>query len=512
MALTEEQMLMLNNLIYLKHFSSKVNRGKKIGEILEELTDKDLSDTYPPTPEEWKQIIENAKSDTTLCDLYVYTNKDNKESGGREMCVTTQMPEENDIFPEDTEAYVIFAGTGANEWRDNAVAATEVDSEYQREALKFVEDLPESLENITVSGHSKGGNKAMYVMIRSDRVKECYSYDGEGFSQEFINEYEDEIEKKRIHIHARSHYRDYVNLLLKPIAGDMKYYTNERGIDKDSKMSIGEYHRPDLMFKRDKDGNILYEMSEAGEQEWTMKFLHEFVIYLMEHVPKGEQIVAMSVLGELLQMLAGNKKSVVNEEIIERFGMDAVEILLKYFLSFIMEYRKKNPVQYQLNIMSIYNIMLKFFGVKSMMFAPLIYALLNSDNIFVLAVLFGYIYNSMGGGSIIRDFSENTKERLLSMAQEVEDEPWWNLTKWDCWYRLEKKVGLLNIDYYADNINAYYRKLIDINDASRKDIEKIFEKVYEIDSRYGMKIRNHSQNLSGIADKISRLASSVSVR
>ena len=120
-------------------------------------------------------------------------------------------------------------------------------------------------------------------------------------------------------------------------------------------------------------------------------------------------------------------------------------------------------------------------------------------------------YNLAGGsGTIVRDFSQSTKERLLSMAKEVEEEPWWNVFRWDCWYRMENRIGLLNIDYYADNINSYYRKLIDINNASCKNIEKIFDKVYEIDNHCGADLSNIQEELRIVRDELRSLAEDVS--
>ena len=59
----------------------------------------------------------------------------------------------------------------------------------------YIENLP--YDSITVAGHSKGGNKAQYVTVLSDKVDRCISMDGQGFSQEFIDKYYAEIQKER---------------------------------------------------------------------------------------------------------------------------------------------------------------------------------------------------------------------------------------------------------------------------------------------------------------------------
>lgn len=97
--------------------------------------------------------------------------------------------------------------------------------------------------------------------------------------------------------------------------------------------------------------------------------------------------------------------------------------------------------------------------------------------------------------NIYRDFSDEAKQMLVGAAKETEDEHWWEVSKWDCWYKVEKFFGTLEWDLYAGNVDNYYRKLIDINDASVKDIEKIFENVYTLDRSYSNTINTATDTL-----------------
>lgn len=111
-----------------------------------------------------------------------------------------------------------------------------------------------------------------------------------------------------------------------------------------------------------------------------------------------------------------------------------------------------------------------------------------------------------------RDFSQDAKQMLVGAAKETEEEKWWEVTKWDCWYKVDQFFGVLEWDLYTGNVDKYYRKLIDINDASVADIERIFEKVYEIDSSYSAKISAASDSLrSNVLNKLSSLRDSVVV-
>lgn len=81
-------------------------------------------------------------------------------------------------------------------------------NEYQKKNIK-----------ITVTGHSKGGNKAQYVTINSkyrDLIKYCFSYDGQGFSKEAtevfknrLSEYDKSVKK----LYGFNGENDFVNSL-----------------------------------------------------------------------------------------------------------------------------------------------------------------------------------------------------------------------------------------------------------------------------------------------------------
>jgi len=78
-----------------------------------------------------------------------------------------------------------------------------------------------------------------------------------------------------------------------------------------------------------------------------------------------------------------------------------------------------------------------------------------------------------------RDFSDSAYQELLSLVKQVEDEQWCDFTDWigDGWYGFESWIGQLDARKYVDNVNKYHKKVIDKNDATAGDIEKIFNAV-----------------------------------
>lgn len=67
--------------------------------------------------------------------------------------------------------------------------------------------------------------------------------------------------------------------------------------------------------------------------------------------------------------------------------------------------------------------------------------------------------------NIRRDFTESMRSYLIDLCNQVANEPWYDVKRWDVWYRAEKLMGYLTIDRYVNNINSYYRKMIDMNDS-----------------------------------------------
>lgn len=155
------------------------------------------------------------------------------------------------VFKRPDGAFsVVFKGTGCGEWIDNGKGLSGIPEEntyvyynnkepYHRtikndyatdqqvEALNLFRRLVAekglcSNTDITVSGHSKGGNKAQFITICSDLVDECFSFNGQGFSPEAINlfkkKFDPEFSNRCAKIKNISACNDYVNVLGKKLA------------------------------------------------------------------------------------------------------------------------------------------------------------------------------------------------------------------------------------------------------------------------------------------------------
>ena len=171
--------------------------------------------------------------------------------------------DDSDTPDSQKEVIIAYKGTtGPNEWQDNVKAAYSRETEPQIAAVEYANKIAETYGDITVVGHSKGSNKAMYTTILCDDVVRCVGFDGEGFSKKFLTHYYDKI-KERAHLitnYALS--TDFVHELLYQLPGSRQLYTEGYGVE-----GIGANHAPMGFFEQednytgimDKKDNPIYD-------------------------------------------------------------------------------------------------------------------------------------------------------------------------------------------------------------------------------------------------------------
>ncbi len=231
----------------------------------------------------------------------VYTSGDYKEKlmseGNDEYCVDGLTA----VCFKDAEgnATVIYRGTdGYTAWSENAQAACEVDTPYQQKALNFFESIPGLTEfnDIQLSGHSKGGNMVQYVTIVSAYsylISHTVSYDGQGFSDLFMDAYEVLIAQNKDKIVSYSAEYDVVNALLYQL--DIpRYYLESSIIDIDP----FAHHYPDVIF--DEDGNLNDYTNESEIRKQVNAIIQYTIEYL--NIEYDDEIIKQDVynVGEIL--------------------------------------------------------------------------------------------------------------------------------------------------------------------------------------------------------------------
>lgn len=268
--LTYEELILLNNLIYLEWDAHEDEKLINIvylllnNEELDRLIDNMGNCIIKMPKSEWINILEQIKDKPNLKKLKI-KNIGNYKSGMRFAC----------LIDEENNAIVVFRGTTTTkEWEDNGQGAYEYDTIEQVDALNYINSL--GYNNITVTGHSKGGNKAQYVTILSSKVIKCISVNGQGFSNEFINKYKEEIHENKSKIVAINAKYDYVNCLFNTIAGEIHYIQTE------FQVNPIYYHKANILL--DQNGHLGLETNEGIFSKIINNFSILLISYLTEEV------------------------------------------------------------------------------------------------------------------------------------------------------------------------------------------------------------------------------------
>jgi len=297
MALSNEQLLLLDNLIYTNY----VDNGRTVRDIISIIKNNNYNiNSCEMSSDEWKEIVRMIENDPVLLDYTVTNYKNDTNTGMRAACFV-----DDTSNPEDVN--VVFRGTcGDYEWHDNGEGGYLSDSDQQKLAAEYVNNLPEEYGNdLTVTGHSKGGNKAQYVTIVTDRIGRCVSYDGQGFSEEFLNKYAVEIKKKAEKITSISASNDFVNCLLYTIAGTRIYVETE---DQDNFL---HYHKPNILLD---DGHLRSET----DQSLLSRFINEYTTYMISNLDEPERSATVDGLIAFLE--SGEDKESLLQSILAAVG------------------------------------------------------------------------------------------------------------------------------------------------------------------------------------------------
>ena len=487
---------------------------------------------------EWASIIKQLQSDKDISNLIL---SDTMASGDNILALTFY-----DKF-KPNKGIVAFRGTtGGAEWIDNVEGLNRSDTKSQKEALDWIESL--RFSDITVVGHSKGGNKAMYVSILSDKVTRCVSMDGQGFSQEFLDKYWAEIQTKGGLISNYSVSTDFVNILMFPIPG-----ANLIFIKGDEIYSVGENHAPNSFFRMDKSGNLLLDARGRPQmvitaQDESLAMLHEFVSFVMNVADADDKKLLVEFISQLLAMMFANPKASMD---------DMMKYLIKNSKSLekIIAYLVKYMDVYDLNSEDI-NKLLKVLGLDSLddMFSFKVIGIKivglsglldyakkqlsdgKSDNIteFVLSYIdfegingkdfwrsiesnineIGKVNsatakrNATAKTGRVRNFSKDAYEALINTISRFENNGFEGVSSWNN-FSSEDWYSSLFINTAVRGINTYRNKLTETSSKCKTQIDAIFNNVSQIDEKYGNKINSDNVDMKIMRMTITKIANSI---
>ena len=345
MSLTTEQVLLLENLTYLDMDSGAQVRdiskfeGKTVAEFLTASNINVPEATFGMTSKEWSDIVTAVKNDPTLMNMKICeTHIDNAPGGGEGKSVIF-------VSEEQHEAVVAFKGTEKSaEWKDNFSGANMTDTPQQQNALKWYKEAYDrnGLDDysVTVTGHSKGGNKAKYITVLDDSVDRCVSFDGQGFSDQFIDKYSDQIASNQHKIENHNANYDYVNELLNDVGDSTYYHAHNIG-----ELGFLENHCPNALLKFDDNGGYSMEVDPNGQPK-EIAALDDFLNRYIRSVPESERQDTIDLINNIMSE-SNNFKNMSTNEIVN-YVIDLARDPkyadnIAYLFAFLIKYEQENP-------------------------------------------------------------------------------------------------------------------------------------------------------------------------
>lgn len=353
MSLSVMQNLLLNNLMYLEPEVGPFPKmeefaGRRIRSWIAAMDLSDYRDADPDHPpmtgaEEYKQIVRAVRKDKFLMDMRI-------------MCVYTDLSEGGGAWrgalfqsAASKDAVVVFQGTplvaGSAQWADNFYSANVEDSPHQIKALEWYRQLYKdyhlSRKEITLTGHSKGGNKAKYVCVLDDSVNHCESFDGEGFSDKFLDKYNDRILERQGIIHNHIVNYDYVSLLMNDIGNETFYYGNNYGSG-----GFTENHMCNTFIRFDSKGVPHLDEDTDGRPVEMMAF-DVFCNSFLRSMNDEARSAALNAMNAFLNTVLSVKRTMSANEIALHFldyaRSESNRDSVAYFLAYLIRYEQKNP-------------------------------------------------------------------------------------------------------------------------------------------------------------------------
>lgn len=339
-SLSIEEIVLINNLLYCENlggpkgtFLSISQENRTIGDFIDGVLhnaakiDNDTEYSTGVTGAEYKQIMWAIRPNEHLKSLIILqVHYESEGAGGGRSALL--------FDPSANEAIVAFKGTQSDaEWIDNVSGLYQVPTEFQLNALSWFQSLDlEGYDTITVTGHSKGGNKAKFITIMDDRVNNCYSFDGQGFSDEFIRKYSAQIIKNQSKILNIIEESDFVNILLNDVGKRQFFLGTNFG-----RLGFAENHCANAIVFYDEIGGM--NVWEAPGQDKKMSDLDKMLNSFIRSIKMSTKESVANMLGSVIV----KAKSGDTDEIVYTFSDDRYSESAAKLIAYTLRYKNEKP-------------------------------------------------------------------------------------------------------------------------------------------------------------------------
>ena len=338
--LSIEEIVLINNLLYAENlggpkgtFLSPGQETRTIGDYINRVVknfdkiEDNREYSTGITGAEYKEILLAVRKKQHLSDMIIMqVHIESQDAGGGRSALLYD--------PANNEAIVAFKGTeGDAEWIDNLSGLCRVPTPYQQSALDWFQSLDLSgYDIITVTGHSKGGNKSKFITLMDERVDNCFPMDGQGFNDDFVKRYSDNIREygdKILNINAES---DFVNILLNDVGKRTFYLGTNFG-----RLGFVENHCSNAVLFFDDEGDA--SIWQAAGQDQRMVDLDHMLNSFIRSYPAGKKEALYNALGNVIVCAKNNDK----EGILTTLTGDQYKDNTADLLAFILRYKEEKP-------------------------------------------------------------------------------------------------------------------------------------------------------------------------
>lgn len=213
------------------------------------------------------------------------------------------------------------------DWIDNFKISIQGETAQQASAKEFLKVVAEKgYKEIYITGHSKGGNNALYMAVTADPqlleyIKKCVTFNAPGFNDEFIKNNKEAIEKllsgdKVIEYQGKG---DFVSALMNNI-GIIKVVEQ---IEWDNKGLIDDHFIYAMLLNGDKTDFII---DSSGRKNSIPNFVNKLVSKLLNTLSEDE---INKVIGLVEELIRSEDFSLENiEELLKESGISVSEAVL----------------------------------------------------------------------------------------------------------------------------------------------------------------------------------------
>ncbi len=350
-----DELLLIEHLTYMPGIAPIISildaEGMKVGEYLDRIDINALDDEYIYSTQmngrDFRNIILAMKKNPSITNAeIVCTHLDNAFGAGGGISIVVISDETVTDENGRREAVVAFRGTAQNEWTDDFEGAGQIDSLQQINALEWYKQAYKFLDldqyYVTVIGHSKGGNKAKYVTILNDTPDRCVSFDGQGFSDKFIEHYKRRIVARQSVIENHNIDFDYVNILMNDIGSKTYYIGYDYG-----KSGFSESHAPNTFFDFGENGEYNIRVNPSGQRP-EMQIVDQFINSMIRSaISEKEGAETNTLVGMIVEKAFSLSKGCSFDEFVtflcDMIGNPKYSDNVAYLLAYCILYSRKNP-------------------------------------------------------------------------------------------------------------------------------------------------------------------------